>query len=141
MSGKIDAGKLKEWILNETESGSPSGTHSFMVLDRLLGAVKTGRLNADPSPVQADTRPADWVSERVDLLEQVVRDLLLSADAAWEQRGEGHDWAEACKRARKAVPIMISQNWLKRRIETDPDDIEVEAGILHPEAQQPPAQE
>ena len=26
--------------------------------------------------------------------------LLLSADAAWEDRGEGHDWREACEEAR-----------------------------------------
>lgn len=36
-------------------------------------------------------------------LRTALRGLLLSADAAWEERREGHDWPEACKAARAAL--------------------------------------
>lgn len=32
------------------------------------------------------------------------------------------------------MKVLITPEWLKKRIESDPDDVEVEAGILHPEA-------
>ena len=43
---------------------------------------------------------------RVIELEQALRGLLLSADIAWESnpyRYGGHDWAEACRRARQVL--------------------------------------
>ncbi len=36
-------------------------------------------------------------------LKQALRDLLMSADCTWEERREGHDWAEACEAARAAL--------------------------------------
>jgi hypothetical protein len=35
--------------------------------------------------------------------EQVITDLLASADCTWEERGLGHDWAEAVAGARAAL--------------------------------------
>lgn len=34
---------------------------------------------------------------------EALKGLLLSADCAWEERREGHDWHEACECARKAI--------------------------------------
>jgi len=42
-------------------------------------------------------------AERVRKLEAALRGLLLSADCSWEERGEGHDWQEACEAARKLL--------------------------------------
>ena len=50
--------------------------------------------------------PAAKAGERVRAMEAVyhaLRGLLLSADCAWEERNEGHDWAEACQKARAAL--------------------------------------
>ena len=40
---------------------------------------------------------------RIIRLEQACRSALLSMDAAWEIRNEGHDWADACKLLRAAL--------------------------------------
>jgi len=32
-----------------------------------------------------------------------IRNLLLSADAMWEEQRMGHDWAESCKEARAFI--------------------------------------
>jgi hypothetical protein len=45
---------------------------------------------------------------RVQMLEDVIRTMLLSADCSWEERNEGHDWREACEFARKALE---SRRW------------------------------
>lgn len=36
-------------------------------------------------------------------LEAALQGMLQSADASWEERGGGHDWAEACITARRAL--------------------------------------
>lgn len=41
-------------------------------------------------------------------LAKSVRALLLSADSSWEDRGEGHDWSNACESARKTM-MSISE--------------------------------
>lgn len=38
--------------------------------------------------------------DRIRAFRIVVADLLESADCGWEERGEGHDWAAACRAAR-----------------------------------------
>lgn len=43
------------------------------------------------------------VAER-DALREALEGLLLSADASWEGDRQGHDWHEACVRARAALP-------------------------------------
>ena len=45
------------------------------------------------------------VLERIRKLEAALHGLLLSADCTWEERGEGHDWPEACQVARKALEV------------------------------------
>jgi len=42
----------------------------------------------------------------VSLLRYSVIDLLMSADASWEERRLGHDWAEACEAARAAIAAI-----------------------------------
>lgn len=39
----------------------------------------------------------------IDFLVGVISDLLLTADATWEHREDGHGWAEACRIARVAI--------------------------------------
>lgn len=39
------------------------------------------------------------------LLEVALIELLLSADASWEEQNLGHDWRRACDRARKALGL------------------------------------
>lgn len=46
------------------------------------------------------------LQKRVAELETAVRDLLISADATWEDHNIGHDWPEACKRARRLLPTI-----------------------------------
>ena len=38
--------------------------------------------------------------QEAERLREALADMLKSADASWEERGEGHDWAEACEMAR-----------------------------------------
>ena len=45
---------------------------------------------------------------RIKELGETIRDLLLSADCTWEERKEGHDWAEACVAARRALAGEVS---------------------------------
>ncbi len=45
----------------------------------------------------------DAAQRRVQALETTVVELLLSADALWEEKGGGNDWAEACARARNLL--------------------------------------
>jgi hypothetical protein len=42
-----------------------------------------------------------------DVLRQALIDLLASADASWEERRLGHDWAEACEAARAALNFKM----------------------------------
>ena len=44
--------------------------------------------------------PMRHLERRIEKLVDVVRCLLLSADAAWEADAGGHDWPEACQLAR-----------------------------------------
>lgn len=44
-------------------------------------------------------------AEKVSKLEQALRDMLASADCEWENRKQGHDWAEACQQARVALGL------------------------------------
>lgn len=41
-----------------------------------------------------------------DALAEIVRKLLLSADASWEERSLGHDWKDACEEARAALAML-----------------------------------
>lgn len=46
----------------------------------------------------------------IGFLMEMISDLLLAADASWEERNEGHDWAETCRRARTVVgPGMLGE--------------------------------
>ena len=45
--------------------------------------------------------------ERVEKLEETLELMLLSADCSWEERGEGHDWREACQFARKVLEVTV----------------------------------
>lgn len=38
-------------------------------------------------------------------LRQTIINLLASADCAWEERNEGHDWPGACRRARRVLRV------------------------------------
>ena len=38
-----------------------------------------------------------------DKLRKILGQMLVSADAAWEENNEGHDWALACETARAAL--------------------------------------
>ena len=42
-------------------------------------------------------------AERIRVLEEALRGILLSADASWEEGGLGHDWPEAMAAARLAL--------------------------------------
>jgi hypothetical protein len=75
-------------------------------------------------------RKLDLKDAEIEGLQEVIVNLLLSADAEWERRDGGHDWAEACRIARAAIArptTAITAEWLKKRIETDPD-LDMEAG-------------
>lgn len=55
-----------------------------------------------------ETGAAHWrdsakAEERAGKLEQIVRDLLASADSSWEEHRGGHDWADTVERARRAL--------------------------------------
>lgn len=51
--------------------------------------------------VDAVCARAEAAAEREARAVQMVTDLLLSADCSWEEYGGGHDWREACRRARE----------------------------------------
>jgi hypothetical protein len=56
----------------------------------------------------SEVRAARAASEGGDDVAGALRDLLLSADCAWESIGGGHDWREACDRARSALALYRS---------------------------------
>jgi hypothetical protein len=56
--------------------------------------------NAGREGWKADLAAAQKREKR---LRRMIRDLLLSADCTWEERNEGHDWAEMCQAARKLL--------------------------------------
>jgi hypothetical protein len=49
-----------------------------------------------------------WLPRGGDDVAGALRDLLLSADCTWESIGGGHDWREACDRARAALALHRS---------------------------------
>ena len=59
-----------------------------------------GRVAAENSKQSSENSA---LRSRVQALEDALRGLLLSADCGWEERNEGHDWAEACTAARAAI--------------------------------------
>ena len=38
--------------------------------------------------------------ERIKALEEALSRMLISQDAEWENKNQGHDWADACRQAR-----------------------------------------
>lgn len=45
------------------------------------------------------------LKEQVRNLRAAIKDLLIAADATWEDRDEGHDWAEVCEQVRQLLDI------------------------------------
>jgi len=51
--------------------------------------------------------------ERAERRLQLIQECFLSADVTWEERNEGHDWADWCERARDELDGAIAENRLK----------------------------
>jgi hypothetical protein len=57
--------------------------------------------------------------EKVARLRLVIQKLLMSADCTWEERREGHDWAEACAEARLEIGIDLKEAAIKEQHHED----------------------
>lgn len=57
------------------------------------------------SRVQELAARVGWLQRESAQARLVIEHLLVSADCAWEEREEGHDWAYACKEAREFLAL------------------------------------
>lgn len=48
-----------------------------------------------------EARMEEHHEEQMRSARQIIRDLLQSADCEWENKNQGHDWAQACVAARQ----------------------------------------
>lgn len=78
-------------------------------LEALLPALEQ-QLDAPMNTLRQTMKERDHYSNKVATLEQRERELrealqgmLLSQDASWEQNNLGHDWKDACQKARAAL--------------------------------------
>lgn len=60
------------------------------------------------SRVQELAARVGWLQRENAQARLVIEHLLLSADSAWEENGQGHDWVYACKEAREFLAIASS---------------------------------
>jgi hypothetical protein len=71
-------------------------------------AYLVARMAVQDAAVHRASRGPSALRERVATLEEALRDLLVSADCTWESHNGGHDWREACDRARSALALYRS---------------------------------
>jgi hypothetical protein len=78
----------RAWSDGDEPEGAPSARRTLMAIGEVLAEPRIARGGDDVAGA--------------------LRDLLLSADCTWESNNGGHDWREACDRARSALALHRS---------------------------------
>ena len=96
-----DVGKSWSWIESTLAVARAEAATKDEEIDRLRQERDEARDEKDGALIREEGAVA--IEAEVDRLRGLLVDGLNSADCTWEERNEGHDWADWCKRARAAL--------------------------------------
>lgn len=63
----------------------------------------------EPGHYPTECRSLDKLQRQRDQLLEALENMLMSQDCEWENKDQGHDWAEACRYARKIISNIAEE--------------------------------
>lgn len=88
------------WVLHSDATAKLAALEAERDEWRRVASAQAGLHDAAETALEGVLEERDRLRERLVEAKTVVSHLMLSADANWELKRIGHDWADACEKAR-----------------------------------------